>query len=342
MAKWGEGDERWKVTDLGESGRNVNSWHWEESNVLPWCRARLEELLKDVVLVDDGNVCVKSAGKVKVEGDAIINRRKGKVIPAYELDVSFDWKGTTVGDGEEWSGQVKAPYISEENHDEDPEVQISVKEKGAEAEGVRSAVVKHGRKVVYEVLGKFVKELRAGGQSAQGVVENHGTVKEDTSDAAAGAVEVSKKKALEKSSSKIEKRNLEMVEHYYASSRDIYECFTNEAKVKAYTGSSATIKAEQGGTLSMFGGSIEGSFTKLDPYSCIEMDWRFSSWPDGSMSKVTVMLEEKEKGSVTLTLRQEGIPDTDRFGNHDVVNMTKSGWKQQVLNRMKQVFGYGV
>ena len=161
-------------------------------------------------------------------------------------------------------------------------------------------------------------------------------------DAGAMAVEDSKKKALEKSSSRIEKRNLEMVEHYYASSQDIYECFTNEAKVKAYTGSSATIKAEPGGTISMFGGSIEGSFAKLEPYSCIEMDWRFSSWPDGSLSKVTVMLEEKERGAVTLTLRQEGIPDTDRFGNHDVVNMTKSGWKQQVLNRMKQVFGYGV
>lgn len=339
MAKWGEGDERWKVTDLGESGRNVNSWHWEESNVLPWCRTRLEELLKGVTLVDDGNLCVKSAGNVKVEGDAIINRRKGKVIPAYELDVSFDWKGTTADDGEEWSGNVKAPYISEENHDEDPEVQISVKEKGADAERVRSAIVKHGRKVVYELLGVFVKELRAGGQSGDGEAEGYGTAKMDAS---AMAVEDSKKKALEKSSSRIEKRNLEMVEHYYASSQDIYECFTNEAKVKAYTGSSATIKAEPGGTISMFGGSIEGSFAKLEPYSCIEMDWRFSSWPDGSLSKVTVMLEEKERGSVTLTLRQEGIPDTDRFGNHDVVNMTKSGWKQQVLNRMKQVFGYGV
>lgn len=342
MAKWGEGDERWKVTDLGESGRNVNSWHWEESNVLPWCRTRLGALLKDVTLVDNGRVRAVTAGKVNVEGDAIINRRKGKVIPAYELDVSFDWKGTTE-DGETWSGQVKAPYISEENHDEDPEVQISVKEKGAEAEAVRSALVKDGRKVVYEVLAAFVRELRAGGPSTTGNGEL------DAQEGGSGAkndglvaVEESKKKALEKSSSKIEKRSLEMVEHYYASSKDIYECFTNEAKVKAFTGSSATIKAEEGGAISMFGGSIEGVFTTLKPYSCIEMDWRFSSWPDGSMSKVRVMLEEKEKGSVSLTLRQDDIPDTDRFGNHDVVNMTKSGWKQQVLNRMKQVFGYGI
>lgn len=264
------------------------------------------------------------------------------MIPAYELDVSFDWKGTTVGDEDKaWQGTVKAPYISEENHDEDPEVQISVKEEGAAAERVRSAIVTHGRKVVYEVLGKFVKELRAGGNGTS-IPEEGSPGDEDTVVMVDAPQKASLEKGLSGGTSRIEKRSLEMVEIYYASSRDIYECFTHEGKVKAYTGSSASIKAEEGGSFSMFGGSIEGLFTRLEPYSCIEMDWRFSSWPDGSMSKVKVLLEEKEKGSVTLTLRQEGIPDTDRFGNHDVVNMTRSGWKQQVLNRMKQVFGYGM
>jgi len=342
MAKWGEGDERWKVTDLGEQGRNVNSWHWEESNVLPWCQSRLKELFKDVTLVDDGKVRVVTNGTVKVTGDAIINRRKGKVIPAYELDVTVDWKGTTLEDGEPWTGELQAPYISEENHDEDPEVQIRVKESGAEAEKVRSAVVQHGRKVAYGIFRNFVDELRKGGPGlgadrceesvSKGVDKKNG---EDWS-------EKTKKAALEKSKSRVEKKSVEIVEHYYASAKDIYECFTNEDKVKAFTGSSASINATPGGSLVMFGGSIEGTFTALNPHSELEMDWRFSSWPDGSLSKVKIMLNETEKGSVTLTLKQTGIPDTDRFGNHDVVNMTQAGWKQQVLSRMKQVFGYGM
>jgi len=339
MAKWGEGDERWKVNDLGESGRNVNSWHWEESDVLPWCKKRLGELFgNEMVLVDDDGVRVVCDGKVTVKGDAIINRRKGKVIPAYELDVCVGWKGVGV-DGESWSGEVKAPYISEENHDEDPEVQVTVKEKGAEAEMVRGVVVKKGRGVVYRVFGEFVKELRAGGPNKSSMVLNDG---KKTEEMQSSKSEEDVVKMVSTSSKKIGKQSLEIVEHYYASSKDIYECFTNEAKVKAFTGSSADIKAEEKGNISMFGGSIVGVFTKLEPYSLLEMDWRFSSWPDGAMSKVKVMLEEKEKGSVVLTLTQEGIPDTDRFGNHDVVNMTKSGWKQQVLNRMKQVFGYGL
>lgn len=28
QAKFGEGDERWLVKDLGQDGRNVNNWHW--------------------------------------------------------------------------------------------------------------------------------------------------------------------------------------------------------------------------------------------------------------------------------------------------------------------------
>jgi activator of HSP90 ATPase len=346
MAKWGEGDERWKVQELGNSGRNVNNWHWEESDALPWAKARLLEVFpKDVLLVDDGTVVVRGDGKVKVSGEAIINRRKGKVIPAYELDVSFGWKGTCK-DGEEFSGSIKMPYISEENHDEDPEVQVTVKEAGSEAEKVRSLIVNEGRKIVYGLMGSFVKELRAGGSSGASVDggSGHGSVDGDGPTPAvqphatsSGAAAPQPKKAAS-----TPKRSLEIVEQYYASSKDIYDCFTDAAKVKAFTGSSATIEPVVGGAISMFGGSIEGKFTKLEPCRRIEMDWRFSTWADGSMSTVCILLDEKDRGSVTLTLKQAGIPEEDRFGNHDVLSVTQMGWKTQILTRMKQVFGYGM
>lgn len=344
MAKWGEGDDRWKVAEMGEQGRNVNSWHWEESNVLPWCEKRLNEILNDVELVNEKDLKVVTEGKVKVSGDAIINRRKGKVIPAYELDMSVGWKAIKQGgenDGETWTGEIKSPYISEENHDEDPEVQVTVKTAGAEAEKIRNLIVKHGRPVMYVKLAEFVKELRAGGPSGKSDVMGNEGKKSAGSSGVHGADEA-RARALEKSSSKIEKRSLEIVEHYYASMKDIYECFTDPGRVRAYTGSVAQIEPTEGGAISMFGGSIEGTFRKLEPYSRLEMDWRFSTWPDGAISKVCIQLEEKDKGSVTLTLKQDEIPETDRFGNHDVVNMTQAGWKQQMLHRMKQVFGYGI
>lgn len=32
MAAWGQGDPRWIVDDLGDGGKNVNGWHWQEKN----------------------------------------------------------------------------------------------------------------------------------------------------------------------------------------------------------------------------------------------------------------------------------------------------------------------
>jgi activator of HSP90 ATPase len=349
MAKWGEGDDRWKVNDLGNSGRNVGGWHWEESDVFPWAKARLAEIFpKNLVLVDDGKVVAKADGEVKVGGDAIINRRKGKVIPAYELDVSFGWTGTSE-DGE-FSGQIKLPYISEENHDEDPEVQVTIKETGSDAEKVRSAIVKSGRQLVYSLVANFVKELRSGGNEDAGEGGKGANGSENvsggkpTGSASSSKADASGAGAAQgpAKAGKVDKRSLEIVEQYYASSKDIFDCFTDASKVKAFTGSTAAIEPTVGGTISMFGGSIEGTFTKLEPHKLIEMDWRFSTWTDGSMSKVSIVLDEKDRGAVTLTLKQWGIPEEDRFGNHDVLSVTQMGWRQQILTRMKQVFGYGM
>ena len=359
MAKWGEGDDRWKVQELGTTGRNVNGWHWEESDVLPWAKRRLSELFPStlVLLSGDGGLEVTADGKVSVSGEAVINRRKGKVIPAYELSVSFGWTGRS-GSGEAaFGGTCKVPYVSEENHDEDPEVQFTVKEGGGEAEKVRAALVGAGRVVVWGVLRGFVRELRAGGPEGDGEGEGEGeeekekekekrggrdgsNAQQQTAGAVAGSI--TSITSTTSTTSTTAKRKLEITETYYASSRDIYECFTDANKVRAYTASAATIEPVVGGRLSLFGGSIEGRFTELVPCERIVMDWRFSSWADGVMSTVVVVLEEKEKGSVTLRLEHAGVPEEDRFGNHDVLKVTEMGWRSQILTRMKQVFGYGM
>lgn len=351
MAKWGEGDERWKVQELGAEGTNVNNWHWTERDAMPFAKRRLAELFHEgLVLLDAPGQKVTVDGKVKVTGEAAIHNRRGKTIPAYELDVSFGWTGTAGGDGKRYSGTVKAPYISEENHDEDPEVQFTVKEAGGDAEKVRGALVQEAKRMVQDLLHGFVRELRSGGGGGVGGVGGVGGMSVDAE--GSGAVETSLSGEGKETKTTVENtkqqrasaqsRTLALTESYYASSKDIYECFVLEPKVKAYTASACCIEPTLGGKVSMFGGSIEGSFTRLEPYERIEMDWRFSTWADGCMSKVVIELEEKERGSVTLRLTQTGVPEEDRFGNHDVLKVTEMGWRSQILTRIKSVFGYGL
>jgi activator of HSP90 ATPase len=357
MAKWGEGDARWQVSDLGESGKNVNGWHWTEFNALPWSTDRLKELLCSMVLVEkDGTVIKIKEDDIKLTGEAVINQRKGKIIPAYELDLTLKWKGTDAEENE-GSGDIKVPYISEENHDEDPEVQISVSNGDGPAEKMRTLIVNQGRPLIYKAIATFVKELSVGGplkpgsasaaaaEAAAVAAASTGSATDkatkDPAAAAASAVEAKTAAAPAAVKKNGSNRSIEITENYYASCKDLYECFTDTNRVRAFTGSPAEINATPGGSFSMFGGSIEGTFRELTPHSTIKMDWRFSSWPDGAVSRVVISLEEKEKGSVTLHLKQSGIPDADRYGNHDVLNMTQAGWKQQVLLRIRQVFGFG-
>ena len=63
---------------------------------------------------------------------------------------------------------------------------------------------------------------------------------------------------------------------------------------------------------------------ELDAPGRLVLDWRFSSWADGVLSRVEMRLAEPEPGNTVLTLTQTGIPEEDRFGNHDV--------KQQVMH----------
>jgi activator of HSP90 ATPase len=58
-------------------------------------------------------------------------------------------------------------------------------------------------------------------------------------------------------------------------------------------------------------------------------------------AQVTITLEEPEKGTTVLRLEQTGIPLMDRFGNEDVLQTTETGWHNQIVDRIRKVFGYG-
>lgn len=70
-----------------------------------------------------------------------------------------------------------------------------------------------------------------------------------------------------------------------AAAGDIYDVFTNEARVKGFTQSDASVSREVGGEFKMFGGSIEGFQRTLEPGKLIVQDWRFTTWPDDLFSK---------------------------------------------------------
>lgn len=379
QAKWGEGDERWRVQDLGEGGRNVNSWHWLEVDATDWSRVRLSSLfhpgysLVDPFNADAPEITVTS---IKVEGEAVVNNRKKKIIAAYELSVTVDFTSSK----QNVSGQIRMPYISEENHDEDPEVQIVTANEGPESQKVKDAIRSNLSKSIYPGIAIFVKELNEGGplltssssapnpplndQSTASKPSNGrntssvmttGTTTTGTGSATTGTdtgtttntgtvSTISTKAASAKKKDDGVRTSLRLEEKFYASARDIYECITDPRRIQAYTQSPAEISDSN--KLSMFGGSIQIVFKEQQPPSTLNggklvMDWRLNNWEDGVYSNVEITIEEPDKGNVVLKLKQTGVPEIDKFGNGDVIGNVEAGWKERVFNRIRMVFGYG-
>lgn len=59
----------------------------------------------------------------KMEGEAVANNRKGKLIFFYEWDLTITWKGRlNGGDFKEVEGKIHIPNLSEENDVSEVEV----------------------------------------------------------------------------------------------------------------------------------------------------------------------------------------------------------------------------
>lgn len=151
MAKVGEGDARWIVQER-EDGTNVHGWHWQERDVLKWSSVRLSELLGGCkILNGEDQIFINTTTIDSVTGEALINNRKKKLIPSYELAVKGQWTGE-IKDGSGTSvlsttGTFQLPYISDENADEDPELTVSLTDEGSAQQRLKQAFVNKGKKV---------------------------------------------------------------------------------------------------------------------------------------------------------------------------------------------------
>jgi hypothetical protein len=130
MAEPGKADERWIVKER-EDGRNVNCWHWEEKNRLPWAKERLETLL----LVSAGGAAgVGGGGSTatitsvrSVEGEAMTTTRKGgRRFAVYDLKVTCAW---SVGEGGEEGAEEEEDGSKEEDDEKKDEKKGATKTK---------------------------------------------------------------------------------------------------------------------------------------------------------------------------------------------------------------------
>jgi activator of HSP90 ATPase len=133
--------------------------------------------------------------------------------------------------------------------------------------------------------------------------------------------------------SKAASTSFTLSEKFVCRPMDLFECFMDENRVRAYAGGDARVSREAGGKFSLFGGAVQGELVELEPAKRITQKWRFSHWPEGKYSNVKIEFEEKS-GKTVLKLEHTNLPADDK-------ERTEQGWRSNFFVRIRGVFGYG-
>nr|XP_048711281.1 activator of 90 kDa heat shock protein ATPase homolog 1 isoform X6 [Caretta caretta]XP_048711282.1 activator of 90 kDa heat shock protein ATPase homolog 1 isoform X7 [Caretta caretta]XP_048711283.1 activator of 90 kDa heat shock protein ATPase homolog 1 isoform X8 [Caretta caretta] len=251
MAKWGEGDPRWIVEQRADA-TNVNNWHWTERDASNWSTEKLKVLFL-AVRVENAEGACEVTEVSKLDGEASINNRKGKLIFFYEWNIKLSWTGTSKS-GVKYKGHVEIPNLSDENDVDEVEVSISL----AKDEPDTNLVVlmkQEGTKKIRNAMSTYISMLKT--EFTQGMIlpTVNGEQTEPAPQLAAKA--------------------------------------EDHKMVQAFTHAPAIIEADKGGKFHLLDGSVSGKFIDLVPEKQIVMKWRFKSWPSGHFATVTLNFTDK-------------------------------------------------
>lgn len=322
MAKVGEGDSRWIVRER-EDGKNVNNWHWSDTNCLKYANDGLKERFAGLDLEGE----YKVTEVTKCDGDCYTYNRKGRVYLFYDMNMQIGWTGP--GNS---SGSISLPNVSDDIEKEPMEVSVDVTEKGegtsdAHRKYLRDARV---RDAIQAIILSFLEDLK-GRVQTQVKEKTASTTAAATSEATAPAADA--KKAT--SSPGTHAINLTMV--YGCSPDMMFDALTDPRRIMGYTGAPAISEPKAGGKFSMYGDTITGEYIEVIQNKRIVQRWRMSSWPEGCLSTVTIELSP-ENGT-TVRLVQNGVPDRDAQGA-ELLKLVEQGWENNVFNRMRAAFGW--
>ncbi|XP_029973320.1 activator of 90 kDa heat shock protein ATPase homolog 1 [Salarias fasciatus] len=336
MAKWGEGDPRWIVEERADA-TNVNNWHWTERDATNWSSEKLKSLLLGLSVENEDGSCEVTEVS-KLEGEASINNRKGKLIFFYEWNLKATWTGKSKT-GVKYKGTVEVPNLSDENDMEDLDISVSLNKEEPETP-LTSLMKTKGAEKVREALGSYVGFLKT--EFTQGMIlpTANGVAKPQTTSQSKAKLD---KTQISSSGSgtaapvntgvKIPTCKFSMRETFLTSPAELYRVFLNQEMVQAFTRGAATVEAERGGKFRMLDGNICGEFTELVPDEKIVMKWRYNNWPCEHYATVSMQLLDRSS-ETELKVECRGVPDSQE-------EQTKEGWKRYYFQAIKQTFGFG-
>jgi activator of HSP90 ATPase len=256
--------------------KNVNNWHWIESDCSTWAH----ECLKKHLSTLPGLKEIK-----QVKGDESVNQRKGRVKQIWDLEIELEMQ-----DGSKI--RVK-DLMSDQSREE-----MSMIE-GKQWRNHLWEKIEAFRAEVLEVQGKPL--LVGVDESAEGSLPK---------------VRLPSIVKDEQGNQSLTNGIIEDSVEFMAKPEDLFSALTDLQRMMIWSRGTARIQGSlmQPGTIfSLFDGNVSGIVRSLNPPYNIVLDWRLPHWPSGHHSSVNISLESKPDKTV-LKLVQRGVPLADVEG----------------------------
>lgn len=339
MAKWGEGDRRWIVEERADA-TNVNNWHWTERDVSSWSSECLHQLLLGVQV--EGPEGVWQLTEVtKLEGEASINNRKGKLFYFYEWQLRLSWLGMSCR-GVKFRGTIDVSNLSDENDEDDLDICVALC-KDQPNTPLLVLMKTSGIQEVRRVLGEYVRRLKS--EFGQGMIlpttnalKQHSSVSTKKNEVKTNKTQISPAPKCFSSTApcptgdRNQTCSFDLKETFQTNAHELYRTFISQEFMQVFTRSSAVVDSCCGGKFQLLDGSISGQFTQLVPDKRIDMKWRFRTWPSNHYASVSLELDDRGDDT-ELRLECRGVP----LGEED---STREGWTRFYFRAIKQTFGY--
>ncbi|TMS12221.1 Activator of 90 kDa heat shock protein ATPase-like protein 1 [Larimichthys crocea] len=309
-----------------------------ERDVSGWSSERLRQLLLAVRVEGPEGIC-QLTDISKLDGEASINNRKGKLIFFYEWQLRASWLGTSSG-GLKYRGTIEVLNLSDENDMDDLDISVSLCKDQPDTP-LLNLMKKTGVNEVRRVLGEYIRQLRS--EFSLGMILPTADGPKRPQETKKNPIQTSKTQispAPRCSSSsascptgvRISTCTFDLKETFQTSVDELYRTFVNQEFVQVFTRSAAVVDARRGGRFQLLDGNISGEFTQLVPDRRIEMRWRFRTWP--SEHYATISLDLEDQGDETeLRMECRGVP----AGEED---STREGLNRFYFQAIKQTFGY--
>jgi activator of HSP90 ATPase len=334
MAKIGEGDPRWIVTDRGD-GKNVNSWHWEEKDLTNAAHEALKQRFKDFAFPTNSADLVITAKEISdISGDCTVAQRKGKIMCYFGIKLTIKWKATVAGASKAAEGKLAIEEVEHENYKDDYDVAVSTTENDAASEKAAQWLRGTGRKVVRSTIQQYFDEVFAQhkvGSNVSGSPPPQGSPAKMASAAPAAAAP----KPAAPSAPSGGASSLQWKMQWRVPAEELFLVLTDEQRASVYTRAPAKIDPRAGGTFEFLGGVISGYYVDVQRPNKLTMQWRLSSWPSGIFSSVVIVLTKEEAAVTILEFAQAGIPS----GEYERV---KQGWQVNFFDPIKMIFGFSM